>query len=143
MWHHRQGRWQGNQEVDGFGSGFSGSGLLVAQGAESGKKSVVNSSCVVEKGANDALDSFNTFVGEWRTVGFVVGELGDLAVDDFAVFVQGELALGGHRMVDFDEDIVDVAWHGGWTCAIGVFGVKCHFSVMPVKWVPSSSSETS
>ncbi len=75
--------------VDGFGSGFSGSGLLGAQGAESGKKFVVDSSCVVEKGANDALDHFDTIVGEWRTVGFVVGDLGDLAVDNFTVFVRG------------------------------------------------------
>ncbi len=60
--------------VDGFGSGFSGSGMLGAQGAESGKKFVVNSSCVVEKGADDALDSFDTVVGERRTVGFVVGD---------------------------------------------------------------------
>ncbi len=103
--------------VDGFGSGFSGSGLLGAQGAESGKKLVVDSLCIVEKGADDALDSFDTFVGEWRTVGFVVGDLGDLAVDDFAVLVRGELALGGHRMVEFDVDVVDVAWHGGSTCA--------------------------
>ncbi len=66
---------------NGFGSGFSGSGLLGAQGAESGKKLAVDSLCVVEKGANDALDSFDIFVGERRTVGFVVGNLGDLAVD--------------------------------------------------------------
>jgi hypothetical protein len=32
--------------------------LLGTQGAESGKKFVVDSSCVVEKGADDALDSF-------------------------------------------------------------------------------------
>ncbi len=106
--------------VDDFGSGFSGSGLLGAQGAESGKKFVVDSLCVVEKGADDALDSFDTFVREWRTVGFVVGDLGDLAIDDFAVFVRGELALGGHRVVEFDEDVVDVAWHGGLACAFGV-----------------------
>ncbi len=69
--------------ADGFGSGFSGSGLLGAQGAESGKKFVVNSSCVVEKGTDDALDPFDTFVGERGTVWFIVGDLGDLAVDDF------------------------------------------------------------
>ena len=51
---------------------------------------------------------------------FVVGDLGDLAVDDFAVFVRGELALGRHRMVVFDVDVVDVAWHGGLACAFGV-----------------------
>ncbi len=68
--------------VDGFGSGFSGSGLLGAQGAESGKKLVVDSLCVVEMGADDALDSFDAIVGERRTVGFIVGDLGDLAVDD-------------------------------------------------------------
>ena len=106
--------------IDGFGSGFSGSSLWGAQGAESGKKFVVNSSCVVEKGANDALNAFDTVVGEQRTVGFVVGDLGDLAVDDCAMFVQGELALGGHRMVEFDMDVVDVAWHGGSACAFGV-----------------------
>ncbi len=75
--------------ADSFGSGFSGSGLLGAQGAESGKKFVVDSLRVVEKGINDALDPFDTVVGEWRPVGFVVGDLGDLAVDDFAVFVRG------------------------------------------------------
>ncbi len=106
--------------VDGFGSGFSGSGLLGAQGAESGKKLVVDSLCIVERGADDALDSFDTFVGERMTVGFVAGDLGDLAVDDSAVFVQGELALGRHRMVVFDLKVVDVAWHGGTTCAFGV-----------------------
>ncbi len=106
--------------VDGFDSGFSGSGLLGAQGAESGKKFVVDSSCVVEKGADDALDSFDTDVGERRTVGFIVGNLGDLAVDNFIVFVWGELALGGHMMVVFDVDVVDVARHGGLTCAFGV-----------------------
>ncbi len=106
--------------VDGFGSGFSGSGLLGAQGAESGKKFVVDSLCIVEKGTDDTLNSFDTFVGERRTVGFVVGDLGDLAVDDFTVFVRGELALSGNRMVEFDVDVVDVAWHGGSTCAFGV-----------------------
>ncbi len=106
--------------VGGFGSGFSGSGLLGAQGNESGKELVVDSLYVVEKGADDALDSFDTFVGERRTVGFVVGDLGDLAVDDFTVLVRGELALGRHRMVVFDGDVVDVAWHGGSACASGV-----------------------
>ncbi len=106
--------------VDSFGSGFSGSGLLGAQGAESGKKLVVDSSCVVEKGADDTLDSFDAFVGEQRAVGFVVSDLGDLAVDNFAVLVRGELALGRHRMVVFYVDVVDVAWHGGSACAFGV-----------------------
>ncbi len=106
--------------VDGFGSGFSGSGLLGAQGAEGGKELVVDSLCVVEKDTDDALDSFDAFVRERRTVGFVVGDLGDLAVDDFTVLVRGELALGRHRMVVFDVDVVDVAWHGGSACAFGV-----------------------
>jgi hypothetical protein len=105
---------------NGFSSGFSGSGLLGAQGAESGKVLVVDSLCIVEKGANDAFDSFDAFVGERRTVGFVVGNLGDLAVDNFAVLVRGELALGRYRMVVFDVDVVDVAWHGGSACAFGV-----------------------
>ena len=63
--------------------------LLGTQGAESGKKFVVDSSCVVEKGADDALDPFDTFVGERGTVWFVVGDLSDLAIDNFAVFVRG------------------------------------------------------
>ena len=49
-----------------------------------------------------------------------MGDLGDLAVDDFAVFVRGELVLGGHRMVVFDMEVVDVAWHGGSTRAFRV-----------------------
>ncbi len=88
--------------------------------AEGGKELVVDRSCELEKGADDALDSFDAFVGERRTVGFIVGNLGDLAIDNFAVLVRGELVLGRHRMVVFDMDIVDVAWHEGLTCAIGV-----------------------
>ena len=42
--------------------------LLGAQGAESGKKFVGDSSCIVEKGADDALDPFDTFVRERGTV---------------------------------------------------------------------------
>ena len=49
-----------------------------------------------------------------------MGDLGDLAVDNFMVLVRGKLALGRHRMVVFDEDVVDVAWHRGLTCAFGV-----------------------
>ena len=75
--------------ADGFGSGLGGSGLLGTQGAESGKKFVVDSTCVVEKGTDDALDPFDTFVGERGTVWFGVGNLGALAVDNFAVFVRG------------------------------------------------------
>ena len=75
--------------ADGFGSGLGGSGLLGTQGAESGKKFVVDSSCVVEKGADDALDSFDTVVGERGTEWFGVGDLDALAVDNFAVFVWG------------------------------------------------------
>ncbi len=69
------------------------------------------------------MDHFGAFGGERRTVGLVVGELGELgelAVDNFAVLVWGELALGRHRMVVFDVDVVDVAWDGGLTCAFGV-----------------------
>ena len=68
--------------VDGFGSGFSGSGLMGAQGTESGKELVVNSACVVKEGANDALASLDAFGGERRTVVFIVGELGEMAVDN-------------------------------------------------------------
>ncbi len=49
--------------------GFSGCGLLGAQGAEGGKEFVVNSACVVEESANDALNSFDTFCGERSVVG--------------------------------------------------------------------------
>ncbi len=65
--------------------------------------------CIAEEGANDALDSFDAFGKERRTVGVFVGDLGDLAIDDFTVFVRGELALGRHEMVVFDVDVVDVA----------------------------------
>ncbi len=49
--------------VHGNIGGFSGSGLLGAQGTEDGKKLVVNCMCVVEESANDALNSFDTFCG--------------------------------------------------------------------------------
>jgi hypothetical protein len=54
--------------VHGNISGFSGCGLLGAQGAEGGKEFVVNSACVVEETANDALNSFDTFCGKRRAV---------------------------------------------------------------------------
>ncbi len=50
--------------VHGNIGGFSGCGLLGAQGAEGGKEFVVDSACVVEEGTNDALNSFDTFYGE-------------------------------------------------------------------------------
>jgi hypothetical protein len=53
--------------------GFSGCGLLGAQGAEGGKESVVDSACVVEQSANDVLNSFDTFCGERRAVGINMG----------------------------------------------------------------------
>ncbi len=35
-----------------------------------------------------------------------MGELGKLAIDNFAVLVRGELALGRHRMIVFDVDVL-------------------------------------
>ena len=55
--------------------------MLGTQGTESGKELVVDCMSVVEEGANDVLDFLDAFFGEWRTVGFVVGELADLVVD--------------------------------------------------------------
>jgi hypothetical protein len=59
--------------VHGNIGGFSGCGLLGAQGAEGGKEFVVNSACIVEESANDALNSFDTFCGERRAVGINMG----------------------------------------------------------------------
>ncbi len=59
--------------VHGNTGGFSGCGLLGAQGAEAGKEFVVNSTCVVEESADDALNSFDTFCGERRAVGIDMG----------------------------------------------------------------------
>ncbi len=53
--------------------GFSGCALLGTEGAEGGKEFVVNSVCVVEESANDALNSFDTFCGEKRAVGIDMG----------------------------------------------------------------------
>ncbi len=53
--------------------GFSGCGLLGAQGTAGGKEFVVNSACVVEESANDALNSFDTICGEGRAVGIDMG----------------------------------------------------------------------
>jgi hypothetical protein len=55
--------------VHGNIGGFSGCGLLGAQSSEGGKEFVVDSACVVEESANDALNSFDTFCGERRAVG--------------------------------------------------------------------------
>jgi hypothetical protein len=59
--------------VHGNISGFSGCGLLRAQGAAGGKEFVVDSACVVEESTNDALNSFDTFCGERRAVGIDMG----------------------------------------------------------------------
>jgi hypothetical protein len=53
--------------------GFSGCGLLEAQGAEGGKDFVVDSACIVKESTNDALNSFDTFCGERRAVGIDMG----------------------------------------------------------------------
>ncbi len=50
--------------IHGNIGGFSGCGLLGAQGAEGGKEFVVNSACIVEESANDALNSFDTVCKE-------------------------------------------------------------------------------
>ncbi len=65
--------------VYGVVGGFVGSGQFGTQGAESGKKLVVNCTCVIEENANDALNSLDAFCGERRAVGFYMGELGGLA----------------------------------------------------------------
>jgi hypothetical protein len=59
--------------VHGNIGGFSGCSLLGAQGAEGGKEFVVNSVCIVEESANDALNSFDIYCGERRAVGINVG----------------------------------------------------------------------
>ncbi len=59
--------------VHGNIGGFSGCGLLETEGAQGGKEFVVNSMCVVEESANDALNSFDTFCGERRAVGIDMG----------------------------------------------------------------------
>ncbi len=59
--------------VHGNIGGFSGCGLLGAQDAEGGKEFVVNSTCVVEESANDALIFFDTFCGVRRAVGIGMG----------------------------------------------------------------------
>jgi hypothetical protein len=59
--------------VRGNIDGFSGCGLLGAQGAEGGKEFVVGSACVVEESTNDAMNSVGTFCGERRAVGIDMG----------------------------------------------------------------------
>jgi hypothetical protein len=59
--------------VHGNIGGFSGCGLLGAQGAEGGKEFFVNSMWIVEESADDALTSFDTFCGERRAVRIDMG----------------------------------------------------------------------
>ncbi len=59
--------------VHGNIGGFSGCGLLGTQGAEGGKEFVVDSACIIEDSANDALNSFDTFCRERRAVGINMG----------------------------------------------------------------------
>ncbi len=59
--------------VHGNIGGFSGGGLLGAQGTEGGKELVINCMCVVEESANYALNSLDTFCGERRAVGIDMG----------------------------------------------------------------------
>ncbi len=81
------------------------------QGATSGKELVIDCTCIVEESNNDALNPLDTFCGERRAVGFHMGELGDLAKDNFAMLVRRELAPGGHGMLVLGADIIDIAWH--------------------------------
>jgi hypothetical protein len=96
-----------------FFGGFGGGGLLETQGAKSGKELVVDSMCIVEESANDALDYLDAFCGERRVVGFIMSELGGLAIDNFAMLVRRELAFDGHGMLVLGADIADVSWHEG------------------------------
>ncbi len=41
----------------------------------------------------------------------VMGELGCLAINNFAMLVRRDMALGGHRMLVLDVDISDAAQH--------------------------------
>ena len=59
--------------VHGNIGGFSGCGLLGAQGAEGGKEFVVDIVCVVEESANDALNSFDTYCGARMAVRINMG----------------------------------------------------------------------
>ncbi len=59
--------------VHGNIGGFSGCGLLGAQGAEGGKEFVADSTFVLEESTNDALNSFDTLCGERRAVGINMG----------------------------------------------------------------------
>ncbi len=69
--------WVHGQVVDklvhGNIGGFSGCGLLGAQGAEGDTEFVVNSAHIVEESANDALNTFDTFYGERGVVGIDMG----------------------------------------------------------------------
>ncbi len=59
--------------VHGNICGFSGCGLLGTQGAKGGKEFIVNSAWIVAESANDALNSFDTFCEERRTVWIDMG----------------------------------------------------------------------
>ncbi len=98
--------------VDGIVGGFGGGGLLGTLGAENGKEHVVDCMWVVEECVEDALSSLDAFCGERRAVGFLMGELGDLAKDNFVMFVRRELMLGEHGMLVIGADIADISWHG-------------------------------
>jgi hypothetical protein len=86
--------------------------LLGTQGSESGKELVVDCVCIVEESADDALNSLDTFCGKRRALGSLMGELGGLAIDNFAMLVRIKLALDGHGMLILDADITDISWHG-------------------------------
>ncbi len=90
--------------VYGVIGGFGDGGRSGIQGVESGKKLVVNCTCVVEESTGDALNSLDAFCGERRAVGFYMGELGGLVKNNFVMLVRRELALGGHVMLS--------TWHG-------------------------------
>ncbi len=115
--------------VHGNIGGFSGCGLLGAQGAEGGKEFDENSACLVEESTNDALNSFDTLCGE-GAVGIDKGWLCDLAQNDCMMFVRRELVLGGHKMLVPGADIEDVTWHGeaarGFSVNWAVVPFKCH-----------------
>ncbi len=115
--------------VHGNISGFSGCGVLGAQGSEGGKEVVVDSVCVVEESTNDALNSFGTFCGKRRAVRIDMVELCGLAKNDFRMFVTGELVLGGHEMLVPGADVKDVTWHGEVARAFGV-----NWAVVPFKY---------
>ncbi len=115
--------------------GFSEVSLLGADGAEGGKELVVNHMRVIEQGANDALDTFDTGIIQWWAGVGLWDQVFLGTIDIRPMLVWRQLRFEGAGVPVFEEELIDVTVHGqaAFACNVVPCNVDaCKFTASPV-----------